>query len=116
MANLLEYFVHHEDVRRGGGRRDPRPEAETGPLADGLWRVLGRAGRLLARSLGPTGLQLRRPDGACRTVHRGVSPATLTGAPGELALYLTGRRDAAVVTLEGPDDAVAAVRAADLGL
>lgn len=116
VVNLLEYFVHHEDVRRGSGGGQPRPEAEAGPLADALWRVVGRAGWLLTRSLGPVGLRLQRPDGTARTVRRRASTAILTGAPGELALYLTGRRGAATVTLEGPAEAVAAVRAADLGL
>lgn len=115
-VNLLEYFVHHEDVRRGGGDTTPRPQGSHPEVDDGLWRLLGRMGRLLCRSLGPVGLELRRPDGATHAVRRGSPTAVLVGPPGELALYLTGRRSAAHVDLRGPLDATQAVEAARLGL
>ena len=40
----------------------------------------------------------------------------MTGDPGELALYLSGRKEAAVVTFEGADDAVAVVTNAKFGV
>ena len=67
VMNLTEFYVHHEDIRRGGGDTTSRPETETVALDDGLWRILGRMERLLTRSLGPIGLDLRRPDGTVRT-------------------------------------------------
>gem|GEM_PF-4870702 len=40
----------------------------------------------------------------------------LSGEASELVLYLSGRKDAAKVTLTGPDEAVAAVEQVRLGL
>jgi hypothetical protein len=40
----------------------------------------------------------------------------MTGAPGEIVLYLSGRKEAAVVELDGPSEAVALVIAAKLGI
>ena len=39
----------------------------------------------------------------------------LRGAPGELVLYLSGRKGAAQLDLEGPEDTVRAVREAKFG-
>lgn len=116
VVNVMELFVHHEDVRRGGGDTTPRPSSEIAAVDEALWRVLGTGGRLLARRLRGAGLQVRRPDGASRTLRRGGPVATLTGEPGELVLFLTGRQAASRAVLDGPDDAVAAVRAARFGL
>lgn len=116
LVNVLELFVHHEDVRRGGGDTTPRPTDELVAVDDALWRTLGSAGWLLTRRLGPVGLQVRRPDGTARTLHRGSPTATLTGAPGELALFLTGRQAASHAVVGGPDDAARAVRTARFGL
>jgi len=113
--NLVEYFVHHEDVRRGGAATDPRPAAETADLDDALWRTLRTAGRLQTRTL-PVGLDLVRDDGAVLRVHRGAPTATLTGRPGELVLYLAGRRRVAQVQLGGVPAAVTAVQDAAFGV
>ena len=40
----------------------------------------------------------------------------MTGAPGELTLFMAGRKEAAEVTLEGDPVAVAIVEAANLGV
>jgi uncharacterized protein (TIGR03085 family) len=115
LRNLMnggEYFIHHEDVRRanGMGRRENRPD-----LDDLCWRTSGLTGRLLARKIKPFGLELRRPDGRSRRF--GSSPsAVLIGEPTELVLYLSGRRSAAEVTLDGPREATAKVEQAQLGL
>ena len=37
---------------------------------------------------------------------------TMTGAPGELTLFMSGRKEAAEVTLDGPAPAVAIVQGA----
>jgi uncharacterized protein (TIGR03085 family) len=112
MANGLEYFIHHEDVRRANGR-GPRPEIpDLNRLA---WLMSGFLGRRLVRQVRPFGLELVSPDGRRRTLGAGVT-ATLSGTPGELVLYLAGRRSAANVDLGGPDDAVAAVGRANTSL
>lgn len=109
-VNAAEFFVHHEDVRRGEPGWEPRP---ADPRRDReLWRVLGRVGRALYRR-SPAGVVLRRPDGAQHAL--GAGAVTLVGEPGELLLHAFGR-DAVHVDLEGPPDDVAAFTAAARGL
>jgi uncharacterized protein (TIGR03085 family) len=101
----LEYFIHHEDVRRANGR-DPRPRiADLEALS---WRMTGFSARRLARRIRPYGVELIRPDGERRRYGSGEI-ATLSGPATELLLYLGGRRSAARVTLAGDADAAAAV-------
>jgi uncharacterized protein (TIGR03085 family) len=114
--NMNEYFVHHEDVRRGGGDTTPRPVADIGEVEEALWRSLGRGARLLTKALGPTGLDLVHSDGRVTHARPGAAVATVTGRPGEIALYLSGRKGAAHVELGGPPGAVAALRDARFGI
>ncbi|HVC72054.1 MAG TPA: TIGR03085 family metal-binding protein [Acidimicrobiales bacterium] len=114
--NMGEYFIHHEDVRRGSGDTTPRPMADIAVVEEALWRSVGRGARLMTRSLGPTGLDLIHVDGRVVHARRGEHTATLTGRPGEIVLYLWGRGDAAHVELGGPSEAVAAVRNARFGI
>jgi uncharacterized protein (TIGR03085 family) len=103
--NGLEYFIHHEDVRRANGR-EPRP---TMPDLEALaWRMSGYSARRLARRIRPYGLELVRPDGAKRRFGSGEM-ATLTGPATELTLYMGGRRATSHVTLSGAPEAVAAL-------
>ena len=114
LGNTLEYVVHHEDLRRARLGWEPRdlPEADQ----DTIWRRLGPMSHALARKV-DVPLRLARSDAdASRTVRHGDAPATLVGTPMELALFLFGRAQVRDLDLVGPDDAVAAVRRADLGL
>jgi uncharacterized protein (TIGR03085 family) len=114
LLNLNEYVVHHEDVRRanGLGPRTDRPD-----LDEALWKMLQRGAKLSARGVKGAGLVLRRPAGGDEIVARKGEPtAVLTGDPVDLSLYLLGRRGAAQVELSGPDEAVAAVQQAKLGI
>ena len=67
-GNLVEHFVHCEDVRRGSldvraGQPIEVPPAALAPgLQDELWRRLVRQGRLMFRRAG-TGIVLATPDG-----------------------------------------------------
>ncbi|OBG67581.1 MULTISPECIES: TIGR03085 family metal-binding protein [unclassified Mycobacterium] len=113
LANLNEFFVHHEDVRRANGLP---PRQLTADMDAALWRNVRRGGRYLSRRLGGFGLEVAwAGSGEQVTVRAGV-PALLSGQPGELLLYLFGRQSAAQVELSGPPDAVAAVRAAHFGM
>lgn len=96
--NLLEYVVHHEDVRRGSGSAAPRelPPAE----ADAVWAKLPTMVRLSYRTC-PVGVTLSRPGGQSQVVKTGQGSVVLTGEPVELALYVTGRRSAARVQVSG---------------
>ena len=46
----------------------------------------------------------------------GDRPVVLTGRPGELVLWLFGRRDAAAVELTGDPEAIERALSADLGI
>ena len=112
ILNGLEYFIHHEDVRRANGR-DPRPEeADLEALA---WRMTGYSARRLERAIRPFGLELVNPEGQRK--HRGAADAAVLSGPAtELILYLGGRRATAHVTLSGSAEAMAAVERSTIGL
>jgi uncharacterized protein (TIGR03085 family) len=116
VANLNEFFVHHEDLRRGAGDTTPRPATEIADVEDALWKFLRHSARFGARSLRPVGLDLVREDGETAHVLAGQPVATLRGRPGELALYLSGRKEAAHVEVEGPDLATEALRKTSFGI
>jgi uncharacterized protein (TIGR03085 family) len=112
-ANLTEFFVHCEDVRRGEGTAAP---AQLGPgVQDELWRRLVRQSRLIFRRVG-AGVVLATPDGREHVATGGQPAVRLVGEPGELLLVAFGRGEAAVVRREGPPEALAALAAARLPL
>ncbi len=112
--NLNEFFVHHEDVRRANGLG---PRTNVPALEEALWRNVGFARRFLARRLRGAGLEIEWA-GTTKVLRarRGTPIARVTGLPGELLLYLFGRRAAAHVEVSGPADAVAAVERARFGM
>ena len=57
-ANVVEFFVHHEDVRRGSAGWAERKMAPA--LADALWRRLSMARMVLRKA--PVGVELARDD------------------------------------------------------
>jgi uncharacterized protein (TIGR03085 family) len=139
MVNTVEYFVHHEDVRRAAEGWTER-ELPAG-LSDALWKRL-RGSRLFLRSA-PTGIVFARADatGSANASFAGTEPAdtepagtesantrsantapeiiaknatpsvTVAGPPAELTLWSMGRVSAAQVELSGPDEAVARLSA-----
>jgi uncharacterized protein (TIGR03085 family) len=115
-ANAVEYFVHHEDVRRAADGWTERP-LDAG-MSDVLWRRL-KATRLFLRSA-PVGVVLARetppsgdePGKLDLIVAKNATPSvTVTGTPAELTLWSMGRGRAAHVTLDGPGEAVAQLTA-----
>lgn len=112
-ANVVEFFVHGEDVRRAKPGWEPRL-LDAG-LTEALWKRTAGMAKLAGRRA-PAGLVLRRPDGQTAVAHKGTPVVTVTAEPGELVLFMSGRQAHAIVEMEGPDDAVAAVRAAKFGL
>jgi uncharacterized protein (TIGR03085 family) len=112
--NLNECFVHHEDVRRADGRG---PRTYPVGMDAALWHNVGTAPWFLARRLKGAGLELQwAGTDRTMTVGRSGPRARLSGAPGELLLYLFGRQSAARVELTGPAEAVEAVRSAHFGM
>jgi uncharacterized protein (TIGR03085 family) len=114
LANLNEFFVHHEDVRRANALT---PRDLTSDMDAALWRNVCRGGRYLSRRLVGCGLMVEWAGTGQRTAVRPGSPvASLSGQPGELLLYLFGRQGAAQVNVSGPPEAVAAVRRTHWGM
>ena len=114
VVNLNEFYVHHEDVRRANGGR-PRPDRPD--LQDALWSVLGKSARLQLHRLKGVGVDYIRSDSGERiNARKGEPLARLVGLPGELALLLSGRREAAQVEVQGDAEAVATFEAAKLGI
>lgn len=121
-ADLLEYFVHGEDVRRaqpGADRYTATPEFQ-----DALWRRLRGIARLLYRRH-PCAVVLRRENGETIAAgkHAEVGSAgtvTVSGVPSELLLHAFGRdrRDASVTQVEviGDEMALQAYTALGRGL
>jgi len=114
VANLNEFFVHHEDVRRANDRG---PRTNEPALDEALWRNVSRAPWLLARRLRGTGLELEW-TGTGRTVRarRGEPTVRVAGLPGEVLLYVFGRQAAAQVEVTGPAAAVETVRRTRFGV
>ncbi len=115
LTNLVEFFVHLEDVRRA--QPDWEPRELPAALQGKLWSALKRSARLTFRK-SATGIVLigegqgryaaKLPD------HHGT--VVLRGAPAELVLYAYGRAAVARVELEGDADDIAALQQADLGI
>ncbi len=115
-ANLHEFFIHHEDVRRaqpGWQVRELSPATSAG-----LWNLVRMMAPLLLRGVRDTRVKLATPDGAERFLGRPASAnqVTITGAPGELLIYLSGRRGAAEVRVTGSPSGQARLAAAKLGM
>lgn len=113
-VNTVEYYVHHEDVRRADGDDwEPRtlePEEERA-----IWSRLGLLGRALGRR-SPVGVELTAPGHGRSTLHQGRPTVGVTGPPSELVLFAFGRQAHARVDLDGDDVSVERLRQAPLGL
>lgn len=115
-ANLTEYFIHHEDVRRAQPGWKPR---ELSPeLSAALWNFVRQMAPLMVRGVKDTRITFATPDGGERSVGRAdaKNAVTVTGDPGEIVLYLSGRRPVAQVRLTGSQAGQARLAAASLGM
>ncbi|WP_315987582.1 TIGR03085 family metal-binding protein [Actinomadura sp. HBU206391] len=106
-GNSVEYFVHHEDVRRAQPDWQARslpPDAE-----EVLWRRLKMA-RFVLRKV-QVEVTLVRPDGKTIRVSKGTRQARVHGPVGELVLWALGRGEVAQVRFTGAADAVQSLAA-----
>ena len=113
-VNAVEFFVHHEDVRRAAPGWEPR-ELASGE-SDTLWDRLRMARFMLRKA--PVGVEFaRNDDGAATETRAGGAPfritarhgtpaVTVIGGPAELTLWVMGRRAAARVRMDGIQAAV----------
>ncbi|MEO7235786.1 MAG: TIGR03085 family metal-binding protein [Lapillicoccus sp.] len=115
LANLGEFFIHHEDVLRA----QPGAEHRTVDVGLGraLWDTLKGGSRLFFRGV-PAGVVLVAEGFGRHAAKKptDVGSVVLRGTPGELTLFASGRSRVADVEVDGPPEAVAEMEAADLGL
>ncbi|MDP9792012.1 uncharacterized protein (TIGR03085 family) [Catenuloplanes nepalensis] len=112
-ANTGEFFIHHEDVRRGAPGWQPRtldPELDAK-----LWANARFFGRLSLRRF-PAALTVAAPGHGEFTGGAGGEPVRLIGAPGELVLFIAGRQRATRVQIDGPAALADRLRTAGLKL
>lgn len=116
VTNLIEYFVHHEDVRRAqpGWTRRELPDA----LQRALWHALRRMARILFRRA-PTGVVLIAEGQGRRYAAKlpdSYGTVVLRGEPAELLLLTYGRGAVAEVDFSGAPEDVAALKASRFGI
>ncbi len=113
LVNTIEFFVHHEDIRRAQHGWGPRSlEAKT---QDALWRAITVGGRALVRPAGVP-VTIRRADTLDTVVlRRGPEPAVVTAPVSELVMFLYGRGQTTGLEFSGPKESVRRLREARLG-
>lgn len=124
-ANTVEFFVHHEDVRRAPSDfgHQPEPARElSDEVEDWMWRRMKLMGRALFRkaSVGVV-LERKRAEGAVGEpetirVLPGAQTVTVVGQPSELMLLAYGRGVVADLDYVGEDADVAAFKGSDFSL
>ncbi|MEI7058083.1 TIGR03085 family metal-binding protein [Nocardioides sp. CCNWLW239] len=110
-VNTVEFFVHHEDLRRAQSGWEPR----TLPAAveRDLWRTLKLFGKGLVRS---ARTPLVVSDGAdSATLRAGDEPVTITGPASELILFCFGRHEVRGLTFDGPAEKITQLENTSLG-
>ncbi|MPV49916.1 maleylpyruvate isomerase family mycothiol-dependent enzyme [Pseudactinotalea sp. HY160] len=109
-ANLAEYVIHHEDLRRGeaAGAGAVAREFPAEMTAAVLAQLRVFSMRMLRGC--PVGVVLATPAGISRVVRTGPAPVTIRGTAADLALALAGRLRAAHVRWVGPPRAIEALR------
>ncbi|MDF5755993.1 TIGR03085 family metal-binding protein [Spongiactinospora sp. TRM90649] len=113
-VNGVEFFVHHEDVRRAQPGWQPRE------LPDGqqrtLWKRLARMSRLVLRRA-PVGVVLHRLGGGVALGgDRDAPHVEVTGQAAELLLFCMGRQEHARVDLSGDEAGIARLKGTHLGM
>jgi uncharacterized protein (TIGR03085 family) len=108
--NTVEYFIHVEDVRRAQPNWEPRQISEE--LANALWARVGPGG--VAKKV-PATIVIASPGRAEKEA--GTGPRlVLSGDPGELTMFGSGRQAAARVEITGDAALAAQLRGAALGI
>lgn len=117
-VNAIEYFVHHEDIRRAADSWQPR--VLPGVVDDSLWATACTMARFrLARAR--VGVLFERVrDGLVSdervVVATGPRPATLTATGAELVMWLYGRKSAAKVEFSGDQGSIEKLQATKLSI
>lgn len=118
LVNTVEFYVHHEDVRRAGDDWTARDLDDD--LKAALIKVVSKMSRPLTRS-SKIGVVLEPTDGGSVPstpiiANKAVPSVTVRGPIGELVMFVYGRQTKAEVELLGNDDDIATVMAASFGI
>jgi len=116
MFNTLEFFVHHEDIRRATPGWQPRELTDRERRT--LFKAAATAGKAFVRSAGVP-VEIRWTDGEREreaVLAKGDDPVVITGEPPELVMYLFGRDQHTGLSFDGPQEHVDALASADLGI
>jgi uncharacterized protein (TIGR03085 family) len=112
--NTLEYFVHHEDIRRAQPTWEPRSLSDDEEKL--LWAMVRTGGKALVRQA-PAGVTIENSATGSRAVLKsGAEQVVVRGLPSEVPLFVFGRTAQAQVELTGSDEAVARLRGTSLGI
>ncbi|MET0998414.1 MAG: TIGR03085 family metal-binding protein [Marmoricola sp.] len=114
--NTLEFFVHHEDIRRAGTEWEPRELTDREQKV--IWKAIGTAGKGLVRSIGvPVEIRWTSAERESSAVLRkGDDPVVVSGTPAEITMMLFGREQHVGLEFDGPEASVKKLTATDLGL
>jgi uncharacterized protein (TIGR03085 family) len=112
LVNLSEFFIHQEDLRRA------QPEWSVRALPAGEQKALWSRVSFMARTMkrAPGAITLKAPGIGELATGKGGEPVTITGEPGEILLFVTGRQAVAKVELTGPDAIVSRLTSKKIGL
>jgi uncharacterized protein (TIGR03085 family) len=113
LTNTLEFFIHHEDVRRAQPGWQPRDLPRD--MQEALWTRVPGVARMALRRL-KADLLIQAPGFGEARAGAGGPQMRLVGAPGELVLFLSGRQRASRVQVDGPPELVERLRTAALGI
>jgi uncharacterized protein (TIGR03085 family) len=114
LVNTVEFFVHHEDVRRAAETWESRDLDAA--LVDGLHRALSRMAKPLTRS-SEIGIVLEPTDDREPIIAKSADDTVRVRGPvGELVLFVYGRQDHSDVELIGDDATIETVRGASFGI
>lgn len=111
--NASEHFIHHEDVRRGRGEVAPREFSRA--VEDQLMKAAKLMGKMALSStdvpvvLTPPNHPPLTLGGTRGVVDQGDRVVRVSGEPGELLLWVTGR-DAVQVAITGDQQDIAKVK------
>jgi uncharacterized protein (TIGR03085 family) len=116
LFNTLEFFVHHEDIRRSQPDWTPRELGDDEQKL--LWSMVRTAGKGLVRNAA-VGVTLENATTGSRAVLKDpgddLGSVVVRGLPSEVTLFAFGRQAQSRVELAGPDEAVAALTGSSLG-
>ncbi|MFC7548497.1 TIGR03085 family metal-binding protein [Plantactinospora sp. GCM10030261] len=113
LANLLEFFIHHEDVRRA--RDGWQPRHLPAEMQTAIWRRLPSLARLALRRF-PGSVLIQAPGIGETSAGRAGDRLRVVGPPSELALLFFGRQRVARVQFDGSPTLAERLRSARLGI